>query len=166
MVGDGQSLGGRRGVPRRAGQGRAVGRDVPVRASESNSWLGAAAHLALAIAAPVAVAAAAAAAASVACHRGIGGTCKGYGQFTIPQQIQLPVAAAGASPSTARSKIRVPSSGDVVAIWIPADLTSWRRPHPTTTTTLTTPANAVRSACRWRAGGGTVTFTTEGVLAD
>lgn len=165
MVGDGQSLGGRRGVPRRAGQGRAVGRDVPVRASESNSWLGAAAHLALAIAAPVAVAAAAAAA-SVACHRGIGGTCKGYGQFTIPQQIQLPVAAAGASPSTARSKIRVPSSGDVVAIWIPADLTSWRRPHPTTTTTLTTPANAVRSACRWRAGGGTVTFTTEGVLAD
>ena len=128
MVGDGQSLGGRRGVPRRAGQGRAVGRDVPVRASESNSWLGAAAHRALAIAAPVAVAAAAAAA-SVACHRGIGGTCKGYGQFTIPQQIQLPVAAAGASPSTARSKIRVPSSGDVVAIWIPADLTSWRRPH-------------------------------------
>ena len=141
MVGDGQSLGGRRGVPRRAGQGKVVGRDVPVRASESNSWLGAAAHRALAIAAPVAVAAAAAAA-SVACHRGIGGTCKGYGQFTIPQQIQLPVAAAGASPSTARSKMRVSSSGDVVAIWmlIPVHLTSWRDPTTTiiTTTTLTT----------------------------
>jgi hypothetical protein len=116
-----------------------VGRDDPVRASESSSWLGAAAHRALAIAAPVAVpVVAAAAAASVACHRGIGGTCKGYGQFTTPQQIQLPVAAAGASPSTARSKMRV-SSGDVVAIRIAdtADLTSWRDPTTTITTTTT-----------------------------
>jgi hypothetical protein len=91
------------------------------------------------IAAPVAVpVVAAAAAASVACHRGIGGTCKGYGQFTTPQQIQLPVAAAGASPSTARSKMRV-SSGDVVAIRIAdtADLTSWRDPTTTITTTTT-----------------------------
>jgi hypothetical protein len=138
MVGDDQSLGGRRGVPRRVkvGQGRAVGRDDPVRASENSSWLGAAAHRALAIAAPVPVVAAAAAA-SVACHRGIGGTCKGYGQFTTPQQIQFPVAAAGASPSTARSKMREASSGDVVAIWIAdtADLTSWRDPTTTITTT-------------------------------
>src|SRR5690242_9328110 len=51
-----------------------------------------------------------------ACRRAIGATFTDYGQFTTPQQIQLPVAAAGASPSTARSGVQESSRGDVTAV--------------------------------------------------
>lgn len=87
--------------------GPALGRDVPARVSAS-----AAAYACGCTGCanpPRALAACTAAHGSQSgMQPGNWGTLTGCRQFTTPQQIQLPVAAAGASPSTGQSKIQGP----------------------------------------------------------